>query len=48
MNILENAGCDISAAAGAITSYPAMHVWNQPPDEGNHTPAWDVFQIELQ
>jgi hypothetical protein len=30
---------------GTITTFPALHLWNQPPDEGNHTPAWDNFQI---
>jgi mono/diheme cytochrome c family protein len=28
-----------------VSTYPALYLWNQPPDEGNHTPAWDVFQI---
>ena len=28
-----------------ITTYPAVHFWNQPADEGNHTPAWDVFEL---
>ncbi|MEM7606532.1 MAG: hypothetical protein AAF411_14340 [Myxococcota bacterium] len=30
---------------GVVRSFPAMHLWNQPEDEGNHTPAWDVFQL---
>ena len=30
---------------GTLTSYPALYLWNQPPDESNHTPAWDVFQL---
>jgi hypothetical protein len=30
---------------GQLTSYPALYLWNQPPGENNHTPAWDVFQI---
>jgi hypothetical protein len=29
-----------------ITTYPAFYMWNQPGDENNHTPAWDVFQIQ--
>jgi len=27
-------------------TYPAIYVTSQPPAEANHTPAWDVFQIE--
>ncbi len=30
---------------GALTSYPALYLWNQPASEANHTPAWDVFKI---
>lgn len=30
---------------GVLTSYPALYLWNQPADEANHTPAWDVFKI---
>ncbi len=29
-------------AAGAVSTYPALYLWNQPPDEGNHTPAWGL------
>ncbi|HEY1554661.1 MAG TPA: hypothetical protein VGF94_07470 [Kofleriaceae bacterium] len=29
-----------------ITTYPAFYMWNQPAGENNHTPAWDVFQIQ--
>lgn len=32
---------------GQTTTYPALYLWNQPGDEANHTPAWDVFQIPL-
>ncbi len=28
-----------------ITSYPSLYLWNQPADENNHTPAWDLFDI---
>jgi hypothetical protein len=28
-----------------IQTYPSLYLWNQPSDEGNHTPAWDSFQI---
>jgi len=27
-------------------TYPAIYVTSQPPEENNHTPAWDVFQLE--
>jgi hypothetical protein len=30
---------------GTISTFPALYLWNQPPDEGNHTPSWDDFQI---
>ncbi|MCA9678116.1 MAG: hypothetical protein KC464_24025, partial [Myxococcales bacterium] len=29
----------------AVRTYPALYLWNQPADENNHTPAWDVFDI---
>jgi hypothetical protein len=29
-----------------VTTYPAFYMWNQPSTENNHTPAWDVFQIQ--
>ena len=28
-----------------IHTYHALYLWNQPADEHNHTPAWDVFKI---
>lgn len=28
-----------------LRSYPALYLWNQPAEESNHTPAWDVFDI---
>ena len=31
-----------------IKTYSALYLWNQPADENNHTPAWDVFQIPSQ
>jgi hypothetical protein len=31
--------------AGKLSTYPALYLWNQPPAEGNHTPAWDHLQI---
>jgi mono/diheme cytochrome c family protein len=33
--------------AGSLTTHGALHFWNQPEDENNHTPAWDVFQIPV-
>jgi len=29
-------------ASGQLSTYPALYLWNQPPDEGNHTPAWGL------
>jgi hypothetical protein len=34
-------------ALGSVVTYPALYLWNQPPGEGNHTPAWDRFQIPI-
>jgi hypothetical protein len=28
-----------------IRTYPSLYLWNQPKNEGNHTPAWDTFNI---
>ncbi len=28
-----------------VSSYGAVYLWNQPSNESNHTPAWDVFKI---
>lgn len=32
-------------ANGAVSAFKAVYLWNQPADESNHTPAWDVFAI---
>jgi hypothetical protein len=32
---------------GALRSYPALYLWNQPATENNHTPAWDDFDIPI-
>jgi hypothetical protein len=32
---------------GALRSYPALYLWNQPPTENNHTPAWEYFDIVI-
>jgi hypothetical protein len=31
--------------ASGITTSAAIYPWNQPADEANHTPAWDVFRV---
>ena len=33
------------AATGELRTHGAVHIWNQPENESNHTPAWDVFKI---
>jgi hypothetical protein len=30
---------------GAVTTYGALYLWNQPSAEGNHTPAWEYFNV---
>jgi hypothetical protein len=30
---------------GEPANYAALYLWNQPEQESNHTPAWDVFKI---
>ncbi|MFX5574818.1 hypothetical protein ABTD77_20480, partial [Acinetobacter baumannii] len=30
---------------GKATTFGALYLWNQAPTEGNHTPAWDYFDI---
>jgi hypothetical protein len=32
---------------GALQTFGAIYLWNQPATTSNHTPAWDVFQIPL-
>ena len=29
----------------SLTTYPALYLWNQPADEGNHTPDWEEVNI---
>ena len=31
--------------AGKVSTSAALYLWNQPEDENNHTPAWDIFKI---
>jgi hypothetical protein len=33
--------------SGVLKTYPALYLWNQPADQGNHTPAWDHFDIPI-
>ncbi len=35
----------VVVANGTVTTYQALYLWNQPANENNHTPAWDVFKI---
>lgn len=30
---------------GQPKTYASIYLWNQPENENNHTPAWDVFKI---
>ena len=30
---------------GTISTYGALYLWNQPSTEGNHTPAWEYFNV---
>jgi hypothetical protein len=38
----------VVAEGSAITTYPAIYLWNQPATEHNHTPAWDVFALPIK
>lgn len=35
----------IVVEGATVTTYPALYLWNQPDNEANHTPAWDIFDI---
>jgi len=35
----------IVVSGGTVTTYAALYLWNQPENENNHTPAWDVFKL---
>ncbi len=37
----------VSDGTGQLVTTPALTLWNQPADENNHTPAWDLFQIPV-
>ncbi len=34
-----------TSTGGAITTYPAVYLWNQDPTVNNLIPAWDNFSI---
>jgi hypothetical protein len=35
----------VAGADGSLTTHGAIHLWNQPAAEANHTPAWDAFKV---
>jgi mono/diheme cytochrome c family protein len=35
----------VVGSGGIISTYSAVYLWNQPANESNHTPAWDVFKL---
>jgi hypothetical protein len=35
----------IARSGDQIETYSSIYLWNQPPQENNHTPAWDYFKI---
>lgn len=35
----------VAASDGTLTTHGAIYLWNQPPTESNHTPAWDAFKV---
>lgn len=37
----------ITVEDGEIQTYPALHLWNQTEDAGNHTPAWEEFLLPI-
>jgi hypothetical protein len=42
---LHMTGVAVGQGSAEIRTHGAVHVWNQPETESNHTPAWDVFKI---
>lgn len=42
---LHMTGVSIAPGSKNLTTYGAVTLWNQPDNESNHTPAWDVFKI---
>ena len=35
----------VTTASGGVETYGALYLWNQPSTEGNHTPAWEYFNV---
>jgi hypothetical protein len=35
----------IVASGASVATHAAIYLWNQPENEGNHTPSWDLLQI---
>jgi hypothetical protein len=35
----------VVSSGASVATYAALYLWNQPADEGNHTPAWDKLRI---
>jgi Tol biopolymer transport system component len=35
----------VTTASGSVATYGALYLWNQPSTEGNHTPAWEYFNV---
>jgi hypothetical protein len=35
----------VKTSSGTVETYGALYLWNQPPTEGNHTPAWEYFNV---
>lgn len=34
--------------SGELETYPALYLWNQNAEQGNHTPAWDSLKFSIQ
>jgi hypothetical protein len=35
----------VVASGASVATHAAIYLWNQPEDEGNHTPSWDLLHI---
>jgi hypothetical protein len=35
----------VQRSDGTLEDHGAIYLWNQPPTENNHTPAWDAFKV---
>jgi hypothetical protein len=38
----------VQRSDGSLEPHGAVYLWNQPPTERNHTPAWDTFKVPPQ